>query len=288
MSLMLIKGHYRILNAAPDGDSIKFYPSNPELWRTLGVRANSSGGGQLRLEGIDTLETHYQPRAQPGSVTLGMLHQPPQFAQGAAKELLKFLGFRTVVRGDRDRVVSAQPQQTAGFVLTRFSDMYGRCVAFAFKGNIAQADGSQVYLDKSLLRKSANYHMLGQGLAYPTYYSKMYPDLRQEMTRAVASARRKGLWTQDKTTSGFTVKDIAALTERNVILPKLFRRVVDYLALNDGDLSLGGFRSYLESRKDRVIILPQGHVTGFDYVVKVTGQRVRLTVSPEQLVFMEK
>lgn len=284
MSLLLIKGNYRIINAAPDGDSIKFYPDNPELWRTLGVRTNSSGGGQLRLEGIDTLETHYQPTP----ATLGILHQPSQFSQGAADELVKFLGFRNVVRGDREKVVSAQPQQTAGFILTRFSDVYGRCVAFAFKGNIAQADGDEIYIDKNLLRNSANHHMLSQGLAYPTYYSKMYPDLRQEMTRAVASARRKGLWPQDKTTAGFLVKDLAALTERNVILPKLFRRVVNYLALNDGDLSLAGFKGYLESRQDRLIILPAGHVTGFDYVVKVTGQRIKMTVPPEQLVFIEK
>ena len=284
MPLMLIKGNYRILNAAPDGDSIKFYPDNPGLWRPLGVRTNSSGGGQLRLEGIDTLETHYQPTP----ATLGMLHQPAQFAQGAAEELLKFFGFRNVVRGNRETVVSAQPQQTAGFILTRFSDVYGRCVAFAFKGGHTQADGAYIYLDKNLLRKSANHHMLGQGLAYPTYYSKLYPDLRQEMTRAVTSARRKGLWLQDKTTTGFLVKNIAALTERNVILPKLFRRVVDYLAMNDGDLSLAGFKDYLESRQDRMIILPQGHVTGFDYVIKVTGQRIKMTVPPGQLVFMEK
>ena len=284
MPLMLIKGHYRILNAAPDGDSIKFYPDNPDLWRPLGVRTNSSGGAQLRLEGIDTLETHYQSTP----ATLSMLHQPPQFAQGAAEELLRFCGFRNVVRGNREIVVSAQPQQTAGFILTRFADVYGRCVAFAFKGGFSQADGGDIYIDKNLLRKSANHHMLSQGLAYPTYYSKMYPDLRQEMTRAVASARRKGLWPQDKTTSGFLVKDLAALTERNVILPKLFRRVVDYLAMNDGDLTLAGFKDYLKSRQDRVIILPQGHVTGFDYVIKVTGQRIKLTVPPGQLVFMEK
>ncbi len=284
MPLMLIKGHYRILNAAPDGDSIRFYPDDPGLWRPLGVRTNNSGGGQLRLEGIDTLETHYQPTP----ATLGMLHQPPQFAQGAAEELVKFFGFRNVVRGEREKVISAQPQQTAGFILTRFADVYGRCVAFAFKGNIAQTDGDEIYLDKILLRRSANHHMLSQGLAYPTYYSKMYPDLRQEMTRAVASARRKGLWLHDRTTAGFLVKDLAALTERNVILPKLFRRVADYLAMNDGDLSLAGFKDYLESRQDRLIILPQGHVTGFDYVVKVTGQRIKLTVPPERLVFMEK
>ena len=58
--------------------------------------------------------------------------------------------------------------------------------------------------------------------------------------------------------------------------------------MNDGDLSLTGFKDYLASRQDRVIILPQGHVTGFDYVSKVTGQRIKLTMPPERLVFIEK
>ena len=61
----------------------------------------------------------------------------------------------------------------------------------------------------------------------------------------------------------------------------------DYLALNDGDLSLSGFRAYVEQRNDRMVILPAGQVTGFDFVIDVQGQRVRLTVPPENLVFME-
>ncbi|MFZ5593728.1 MAG: hypothetical protein ACOY4D_05630 [Pseudomonadota bacterium] len=176
MPLTLIQGHYRIVHAAPDGDSIKFYPNNPDLWQGMGVRTNHAGGAQLRLDGIDALETHYQPKG--GS--LGMLHQPALFAQASSTELLTFLGFKKVVRGDREIVISAQPEQTPGFILTRFADTYGRSVAFAFKGSPGHPDGSAVTLDKVLLRASANYHLLAQGLAYPTYYSKLYPDLRQE------------------------------------------------------------------------------------------------------------
>ena len=36
-----------------------------------------------------------------------------------------------------------------------------------------------------------------------------------------------------------------------------------------------------------MVILPAGQVTGFDFVIDVQGQRVRLTVPPENLVFME-
>jgi hypothetical protein len=72
-----------------------------------------------------------------------------------------------------------------------------------------------------------------------------------------------------------------------VILPKLFRRLVDYFALNDDDPSLAGFPDYLAQRNDRVFILTTGHYTGFDYVVEVEKQVVRLTTAPENLVFQE-
>ncbi|MFM7448027.1 MAG: hypothetical protein ACKO24_05475 [Leptolyngbyaceae cyanobacterium] len=73
-----------------------------------------------------------------------------------------------------------------------------------------------------------------------------------------------------------------------MILPKLFRRLLDYLAINGGSVSLAGFKDYLESRDDRLIILPDGHVTGFDYVVEVNNQTVKLTQPPERLVFIEQ
>ena len=90
MPMTLIKGQFRILNAAPDGDSIRFYPTSSDAWQRLGtrVRTNASGGAQLRLEGIDSLETHYQPQRS----QLGPQHQPFALGRAAAAELLSFLG----------------------------------------------------------------------------------------------------------------------------------------------------------------------------------------------------
>ncbi len=75
--------------------------------------------------------------------------------------------------------------------------------------------------------------MLTTGLAYPTYYEKLFPDLRQTMTVAVLVAREagKGIWAKDATTKGFTVKNLKTLSDQAVILPKLYRRLIDYLAL---------------------------------------------------------
>lgn len=288
MPLKLIAGNFKILNTAPDGDSIKFYPDDPNIWKKLGikVRANHAGGVQLRLDGIDALETHYQPRI--GS--LGLQHQPKTLAHSAAAELLKFLGFDQVTRDSHEVVTAATPQQLPGFILTRFADTYGRSVAFVFKGNAPGADGSDVYLDKSLLHQSANDHLLAAGLVYPTFYSKLYVDLQQEMTKSTDKARHghTGIWQVDKTTEGFVLEQLRTITDKVVILPKLFRRLLDYLAINGGSVSLAGFKDYLESRDDRLIILPNGHITGFDYVVEVNAQTIKLTQPPERLVFIEQ
>ncbi len=287
MPLTMIKGQYRIVGAAPDGDSIRFYPDDPAAFNKANIRvhANKAGGVQLRLDAIDALETHYRP-------TLGGLsvqHQPAPFADDASTELLRFLGFSNVVRGADQVVTSARPDAVSGHILTRFGDKYGRAVAFAFKGSSRRADGSQITLDAALTRQSANYNLLERGLAYPTYYSKLFPDIRQELTKAVQGARKagRGLWPSDVTTQGFRLKNLATITDSAVILPKLFRRLLDYLALNDGDASLAGFKAYLASRNDRLFILSTGHVTGFDFVVEVNAQMVRLTNPPEDLVFQE-
>ncbi len=287
MPLSLIKGHYRIVGASPDGDSIRFYPDDRDAFTKLklNVRTNKTGGAQLRLDGIDALETHYTPRVG----GFGAQHQPLKYADGAGTELLKFLGFKSVIRDDREIVTTSEPLETPGFILTRFADKYGRSVAFAFKGAHRAADLSDTLLDVALLKKSANFHMLSLGLAYPTYYEKLYPDLRDAMTKAVGAARGsgKGIWKLDATVKGFTVKNLGTLTDETVMMPKLFRRLLDYLTINDGDVSLAGFKTFLKARNDRLLILSTRHNTGFDFVVKVTGQKIQLTNPPEDLVFRE-
>ena len=131
--------------------------------------------------------------------------------------------------------------------------------------------------------------MLAAGLAYPTYYSKLFPDLRNALTAAYQPARagQRGLWAVDTTEAGFTVEDLATLTDQVVILPKLFRRLVDYLAINDGDPSLAGFGDYLATVNDRLIIASTAAVTGFDNVLQIDGQTVRMIHPPEDLIFIE-
>jgi hypothetical protein len=87
--------------------------------------------------------------------------------------------------------------------------------------------------------------------------------------------------------TGFDVTGLDVLEDNIVIVPKLFRRLVDYLRL--GDESMAGFRAFLDQAADKFFILSTGHsTTGLDAVVEVTGNNVRMTRPIEDLVFDEK
>jgi hypothetical protein len=168
MPMLCVAGAFEIVSTEPDGDSIRFVPTNVGDWAKVSgrhrVRVNARGGAQLRLDAIDALETHYAPR---GGHTL---HQPLDLAHQAAAELLKWIGFRDVVR-DGEKVTAVRADALPGFVLTRTADMYGRCVALMGRGDPPAASGQQHRVGVALLRRTANHRLITTGLAYPTFYS---------------------------------------------------------------------------------------------------------------------
>jgi hypothetical protein len=64
------------------------------------------------------------------------------------------------------------------------------------------------------------------------------------------------VWASDATTTGFDVSGLASLDDDIVIVPKLFRRLVDYLHL--GDDSMAGFPAFLDQAADKFFILSTG------------------------------
>lgn len=282
MALTMIKGRFRVLGASPDGDSVRFYADDPTIYTraNIKVRLNGTGGAQLRLDGIDALETHYAG-----------WHQQTELGGGAATGLLDYLGIREVTRNKRGVVTSAAPEEVRGHIMTRFADKYGRAVAFAFVGEAPERedDGDLVFLDADRMRTSGNYAMLESGLAYPTFYSLLYVDLRKSMADAANKARAesRGVWLKDVTTEGFEVTSREQLSEL-VILPKLFRRLVDYVDLDEtGGASLDGFAHYLDTRNDRLFTVPDGQSTELSTLVTVDGQHLKMTIPAERVVFIE-
>lgn len=289
MPPFLINGTYRVIGSAPGGDSVRFYPDDTQAFRSLGlgVRTNVGGGARLRLAGLDALEIAYTPR---GSVTTW--HQPAELASAGAAALATALGFDQLQHGDDGCVVASVPVATPGHILTGGGDAHGRVVGFAFPDRRrGSRDLAQGELDVIGVRDSVNWMLLRQGLAYPVGFSQLPPDVRVELATAAAHARgqQRGVWPRDVTHTGFRLTDREQLQDDVVLLPRLFRRLADYLDLEGPDgVSLSGFPAYLASRDDRLFTVPEGHVTGFDTVVEVREQGVRLTVPLDRLVFFER
>lgn len=279
MPFHLIKGTFHVTGYAPDGDSVRFQAADRSLWGRLSgppVDVNARGHAQLRIEAIDTLETHYEGH-----------HQPLRFASGATHFLLEELGITAVEFGPTGRVSSAN-DGSPGYILTRKAEKYRRPVAFVFAGAAPEPDGSEVFLEPDRLEGSVNYRSALAGFAYPTFYTGLFADLRNKIAAAVKQARKgagKGVWTKDRTTKGFPVTGLESVTEDAVIMPKLFRRIVGYLG--DGGC-IEGFKDYLAADPDPVLELKSGHFTNLDSFVTVKRHKVKLTVEPERLVFVEK
>jgi endonuclease YncB( thermonuclease family) len=286
MGFVLIQGTYHVTGFQPDGDSLRFQALDRSDWARLPGRARLNGRGQaqLRLEGIDALETHFAAGG-----TIGVTHQPSGLAGAARDRLLGILGITGVVLAPDGSTITAAADGTPGFILSREVELHGRPVAFAFAGEPPGGDPDDIFLDTDLLRSSANHQLMAAGLTYPIYYSKLFHDLRDALTAALQDARAagRGLWPADRT-DGCHIDALAAITEDHPILPKLFRRLTSYFAASGGQLDLDGFTTWLKGDDERVRILSLGHETGFDDVVETRGQTVRLKFDPTDLVFIPR
>jgi endonuclease YncB( thermonuclease family) len=278
MSFTLIKGTFHVKGYSPDGDSVRFKAFDQNLWRRLfgpPVELNAAGHAQLRMEAIDALETHFCG-----------FHQPLKFARKATNALLSCLGIDDVVWNKTQSEILYAEDGTEGYILSRTTERNRRPVAFVFADGADGKDGSEIFLDQSLLRKSLNYRLMAKGLVYPTYYNGLFCELREEFTNAaaVAKSKGKGLWPQDKTNTGFSV-DLDGLTERSVILPKLFRRAVGHISA--GGVA-SGFRDFLANSCEPLVKAPEVNFSRLDAVVAADGDIARLTQAPESLIFLDK
>ncbi|MDK9501457.1 nuclease [Streptomyces katrae] len=299
MSMLIIKGTFRAKDLQPDGDTVAFTPDDITDWKrvpgTHQVLPKPDGRVSVRLEGIDALETHY------GDDVSGIRHQPLPLAHEAADELLKWLGFKDVHRDeraqqeeDRETVVISVPETVPGYILTRGTDVYGRCVALVGRGRPPTLSGYEIDVDVEQLKKTANHHMVERGLAYPTFYTGFPDHLRNALAVAAGAARtalpRRGVWAQDMTVDGFKVADMDSITAKDgaVILPKLFRRLKDYLDLKMPGAPLACLPAYLAGCADRYYLQGTADpLTGLQHIAYTDGETVRMTRPVEEITFEE-
>ena len=276
MPFVVIKGTFHVEGYSPDGDSVRFKAENREHWAKLSGRTaelNARDHAQLRFEAIDTLETHY----------LNM-HQPLELATGALEGLLEGLNIIDVEWNETRTTVTSANDGTEGYILSREVEVNGRPVAFVYAGTPPEEDGSETFLDAERMSQSLNQRALEEGFAYPTYYKGLFHDLREALSETVGRAREAqlGVWAEDRTNAAFEVEGLESITEEHVVLPKLFRRLADYLEAGG---SVAGFKEFLEAKHEEVIVISIVHPTHFDTVVEVEGNTVRLTEPPENLIF---
>ena len=276
MSFILIKGTFHVVGYSPDGDSIRFKANNPEHWSKINgspPQLNEDGHVQIRLIGIDSLETHFRD-----------CQQSMKWAISAADFLLESLEISGVKWNEEKNIVVKAEDKTEGFILVKKTDQHGRPLAFIFQGKIDELDGNNFFLPLDLFFKSVNYQSLLYGESYPTYYRGIAPTLRTKMTNAVNYARRnnRGLWQFDSTNKGFNVRDLFEENKSVVILPKLFRRLVSYLETGE---HLDNFKNSLV-KSEKVLILPHKKKKLFRDIIIQQEDFFKLSELPEDLVYL--
>jgi hypothetical protein len=277
-SLLCLHGDLIVVGKSPDGDSIRFRPAQPDLIRGLtdGSRAKASADGtfQLRLDGIDAPETHYNGDAQPLGVP-------------AREQLLRWVGF-TDVRWGADTVSASTPASVPAAILTQLVDVDGRPVALLLRDDFPP-DGQPAEVD---LAATANADLLSSGAAYGTFYASTPEDVISAM-RALAreaAAAGLGVWAEDRTTSGFALGSQASIgPDGALILPKLFRRCTDYLrSRNRGETLPEWMERMGDEQNDQVWVGGAANPVAFATLVTQNGDQVQLDADPLELIFSEK
>ncbi|WP_328841619.1 nuclease [Streptomyces europaeiscabiei] len=291
--MLAIKGTYRIISTRPDGDTVSFLPQDPGFWCDVPgrnrVERNSRGGGTVRMDAIDALETHYK------GVGPEEVHQPLNLGARAARdELLSWLGFHNILMDEREKVIASTPETVPGFVLASGADMFGRCIALVGRGDLPPGvkNGKRTIVTTDHLRQTANHRLLELGLVYPTFYSKLPDELREDMAETTRRARAakvpNSVWANDVTfEDGAKIKDLTSITAHQVILPKLFRRLADYIRLFGPSLTC--FPAYLAGEHEEFRLAGQeGSVHGLQHVIEIIDDTIRMTRPIEDITIVEK
>jgi hypothetical protein len=178
-----------------------------------------------------------------------------------------------------------------GHILSTQIGPNGRPICFVYSGDAIEQDGASVFLDVERMKESVNFQQLSRGHAYPLFYDTLFFDLRIALAEAAVSARTSGssVWAADATNTGATYSGSGSLETMPPIFPKLWRRLDTYS--RDSDIanpnSLDEFIEYLSSlREERVFIVSESRSTGFDDVISVDGDIIRMTNLPEDMVIV--
>ncbi|MFK7770849.1 MAG: hypothetical protein AB8F94_01875 [Saprospiraceae bacterium] len=267
MNYVIIKGNFRVVKHSPDGDSLKFQAKKASNWKKivtvyheLFAKKIEEGQGvvQLRLQGIDALETHYTPSKILAPKTIGSktskkatlpdrnnYKQPEKYGNLATEKLLEILGLQNVVwsrysiksvdikKGKTLKTYSNKnTDPIEGYIIVNDVERKGRPISFAFAGKTRLRDGGKITKEKlqKILKDSINYQLLAEGLVYPYFFHTLSAKLRNVLADAVKDAQKKKLniWLDDQTERGIKLNKFSQITGEHIILPYLFRRLIKH------------------------------------------------------------
>lgn len=279
-SFKVIKGTFHVKGYSPDGDSIRFMADNPAHWDTFdwaSANKKKAAKKQLRIEAIDALETHYEG-----------YHQPRPFALAALERLLKLIGIASIEYSLGVTKIVQADDQKPGFILSDGLDRYERPISFLFPASAKLTDGALLTPEQIPLEKSVNYILAREGLVYPTFYTTTDKTIASKIRKAVTLARKadRGLWAIDRT-HDLTLWSIRTLQEDVTIMPKLFRRLVEFLD------AYGDFKelpAYMARQKDNLQLWddPTPRSLADLMSIDVTGRRMSLPTPVEDILFSPK
>ena len=284
---LVVAGHAVLIGKQPDGDSVRFQAADPALLRQLehGDRVAPSADGtvQLRFDGVDAPELHYQGHAQPQGNT-------------ARDSLLAHLGFTALgYAADRVTVTAATPLTVPLVIMSRMVEVNGRPVSVVHVGDAAvelsAASGSRVELTGALLGRSVNAWEVSTGVVYPLLYTSTAVQVRATIAGLGDEARqqRLGVWSADSSAE-FALPGVSAVGPGGaLIFPKLFRRAVDYLRRRSSpEQTLPAWLSAHADTEDDQVLVGGSAARPLHTLLQQTGDVISFDPDLLDLVFVER
>jgi hypothetical protein len=274
----VIAGTFHIKGFQPDGDSIRFQAVNQTNWDFFTWETESgklAKKKQLRIEAIDALETHYEG-----------YHQPRAFAIAALESLLELLQISTVTYSLSLTQVVAANDGKPGFIASAAIDPFGRPISYVFPKDAELTDGTIMDSETLPVEKSINFQLAREGLVYPTFYTTTDRAFAEKIRAVVARARatKRGIWSIDRT-SDFTLLDIRTLQEDNLIMPKLFRRLVGFYERYS---EFDKLPEYMKKQRDNLTLWDGTKKRSLADLMTFDGRRMQMKTPIEDILFSPK
>ena len=312
----------------------KVVSANSELFEQK--LKDGKGVVQLRLQAIDALETHYSPTPVPPPKGMngkksskaiapkkGKFRQPEKYGEMATAKMMEMFGVENMVwgrsgwggsyvkqvevkKGKRTSTYKSKNKNgLEGFIVVNDIERKGRPISWVFPGKIRIRDGAKLTTTKlnGILKKSANYKLVANGLVYPYFFFTLEAKLRDTIMHAVNNARRQkmNIWSEDKTDVGVTMKKTSQVTGEHLIFPYLFRRLIkhQYRRMMEGYwVALKKKKSYkpkveslfLDSFYDDtnpyIFMIKEKEFKRLDEIVSVTKNKIKMNTDPGNIVFL--